>query len=140
MEDEPEASEEADDPGAKFNRLLDENACDAVVVYWPRGAKMAATYAEITILVERSRRGERVPDLHYLNDERTMDFHHGRLRIKEQGGRHLYLKGASRLAAMAWPWRTRDGLHSAVAWCGAKVAGHRAPLPKPAKAMAVARG
>lgn len=135
MEDQEESKAEQDDPGAKFNRILDEAACDAVIVYWPTHAKMAATWAELTILTERHRRGESVPTIHYLNDTKAMDLDGSRLKIKEKGGRHLYLRGASQLPALTWPWTNPRELQSAIAWCGAEIAGRDQPLPPPAHAM-----
>jgi hypothetical protein len=132
MEDQVDKPAEASDPGAKFNRILDETNCDAVVVYWPAHAKMAATWAELTIMVERLRRGEPVPAVHYLNDLKAMDLDGTRLQIHESGGRHLYLRGASQLPTMSWPWTTSRELESAVAWCGAEIAGRDQPLPPPA--------
>lgn len=132
MEDEAETEAESRDPGAKFNRILDETGCQAIVVYWPAHAKMAATWAELTILAERRRRGEPVPPVHYVHELRAMDLDNGRLNIKEKGGRHLYLRGADQLTAMAWPWTSPRERQSAVAWCGAEIVGRDQPLAPPA--------
>ena len=139
MEYQDESKAEHEDPGAKFNRILDETACEAVVVYWPNHAKMAATWAELTILTERQRRSESVPNIHYLNHTNAMDLDGSKLNIKETGGRHLYLRGASQLPALAWPWTNQRELQSAVAWCGAEITGRDEPMPPPAHAMAVLR-
>ncbi|MBI2078270.1 MAG: hypothetical protein HYT80_07890 [Euryarchaeota archaeon] len=132
LEDEPDQAREADDLALKFHRLLDEGPMDAIVVYWPRGAKMQTTWDELVILREeqlRHERGERgtLPPLHYLSHLKAMSIDDARLHIHERGGRSAYLRGVSQLGGELWPWLTDDQLVDAAAHCAARIAGLTGP-------------
>lgn len=127
LEEEPDEAGEAEDVSRKFHRFLDSEPLDAILVYWPRRAKMQTTWDELVILREehlRHERGERgpLPPLHYLHDLRAMDLGE-HLVIRERGARSAYLRGVSQLPASAHPWITEPQLWDAAAECAAQVTG-----------------
>jgi hypothetical protein len=129
MEDESTWPGEESDLGAKFHRILDSQRLDAIVVYWPKGAKMQATWDELLMLLDRSRTGRPVPPLHYLSHPRVMAHEKGVLKIREKGGRSVYLEGVGKLGGTLWPWKDEIQLETATAACGAWLRGPDRPRP-----------
>lgn len=122
LEFEPSLAGEDEDLAKKFHRVMSRNAFDAVVVYWPAGAKMQTTWDELVILREMALSSP-VPPVHYLSQPGAMDLSDGRLVIHERGARSAYLRGVSQLPAQVWPWTNRRELTTATEWCGAKISG-----------------
>lgn len=104
---------EDDDIATKFNRILDTTTFDAIVVVWPRHAKMAAVWDELILLRERLRTTE-LPPIYTIHHDRAARLGDGVLEILEAGDRSSYLKGAAHLSMVSLEFRTKTTFQSAV--------------------------
>jgi hypothetical protein len=114
MEEEPDLPGEDVDLASKFERLVAAHDHAAIVVVWPRGAKMAAVHDELLLLVERQRTAP-LPPIYVLHHPRAARVDRGTFAILERGGRSRYTVAFQRLPVWPLPWRTRQDLERAAA-------------------------
>lgn len=122
MEDVPDQGDEARYPDQKFKRLLDTFDLNAVIVVWPRGAKMQTVFIELVILAQRGLDGKTLP-LYYLAHPKAASHQNGRFIIHERGGRSTYINGAERLAPTLHPWQRPTELQTATQRCANEIKG-----------------
>ena len=127
MEEQPDLPGEDVDLMAKFKRLLDAHDYAAIVVIWPRGAKMAAVQDELLFLSEWSKLRP-LPRLFVLHHPRVARIEHGAFDILERGGRSSYTKAFQLLPVWPLPWRSQDDLRDAAETVREELSPrHRAP-------------
>ncbi len=113
MEDEETLPGEEKDLARKLKRLLETGRFAAIVVVWPRGAKMAATHDELLLLVEFQRTME-LPEIHLLHHPKVARMKNGELEVLERGGRSRYIESFQQLPLFLHPWRTQAQLTEAL--------------------------
>lgn len=112
MEEEPNLPGEEIDLLAKFKRLLAAHEYAAIVVVWPRGAKMAAVQDELLFLVEWQRT-RLLPPTFVLHHPRAARIENGAFEILERGGRSRYTTAFQLLPVWPMPWRSERDLRDA---------------------------
>lgn len=112
MEEESDRSGEDVDLLSKFKRLLAAHDYAAVVVVWPRGAKMAAVQDELLFLVEWQRTRP-LPRTFVLHHPHAARIENGTFEILERGGRSRYTTAFQLLPVWPLPWRNERDLRDA---------------------------
>jgi len=112
MEDEPDVPGEDVDLLAKFKRLVAAHQYAAIVVVWPRGAKMAAVQDELLFLVEWQRLNA-LPRMFVLHHPKAARIESGVFDILERGGRSRYTTAFQLLPVWPLPWGNMAELRDA---------------------------
>lgn len=97
----------------KFERLLDEQAVDSILVYWPPAAKMQTTYDELILL--RARTGHKQnPQVWVFHHEGVAAIRRGEFKVLERGARSRYLEAVARLGVAPVSWADHTDLYRLV--------------------------